>query len=96
MSGFSGSGTFPFPEADKCLLNILHQIDEARQEYVKSSHYEEALEAFRKIDVKNPELFLRLRHLFICTNEIDGACKVVEKGLAPQIYQVYNYIAAKM
>jgi hypothetical protein len=69
-------------------LNILHQIDEARLRYVKSENYEQSLDAFKTINPGNPDLFFRLRHLFICTIESEGAEKVLSEKLVPHIYQV--------
>jgi len=72
-SGFHKPEPFKIVEATKACLNILHHSADLRQTVLSGDYYQQSLEAFLLIKSDFSEWFWRLRFLFLCTAERNGA-----------------------
>lgn len=73
LSALACEKTLPHPEAAKAVLNILYHSEIVRKSLINEGVLGKFIDALLKVNDSSPDLFWRLRFLFLCTIELSGA-----------------------
>jgi len=79
LAGFHQPSQLPLPEASNSLLNILFHEEAARNSALEGSYFDLGLETLEKADRMHADMFSRLRFIFLCTVDADGARRACDR-----------------